>query len=61
MAVKPVPDEYPQVVAWALAAGARELRPLGNQFYGDGSGQFEDPWGTAGALLPRSRTCPKTR
>lgn len=31
--------------ARALAAGAKELRPVADQFYGDRSGQFEDPWG----------------
>ena len=31
--------------AAALASGATELRPVENQFYGDRSGQFEDPWG----------------
>ena len=29
----------------ALAAGATELRPLEDQFYGDRVGQFEDPFG----------------
>jgi PhnB protein len=29
----------------ALAAGARELKPIANQFYGDRSGQLEDPYG----------------
>lgn len=29
----------------ALDAGATELRPVENQFYGDRSGQFEDPFG----------------
>ncbi|MGQ4617135.1 VOC family protein [Nocardia sp. R7R-8] len=29
----------------ALAAGARELTPMTDQFYGDRSGAFEDPWG----------------
>jgi PhnB protein len=29
----------------ALAKGAKELRPVENQFYGDRSGSFEDPWG----------------
>jgi len=33
------------VFAAALAAGATELRPLEDQFYGDRSGQFLDPWG----------------
>ena len=31
--------------AAALAAGATVLRPVEDQFYGDRSGQFEDPWG----------------
>ena len=31
--------------AAALAAGATELRAVQDQFYGDRSGQFEDPWG----------------
>ncbi len=31
--------------AAALAAGATELRAVEDQFYGDRSGQFEDPWG----------------
>ncbi len=29
----------------ALAAGAKSLRPPKNEFYGDRSGQFEDPFG----------------
>ncbi|MEA2474389.1 MAG: PhnB protein [Thermoleophilaceae bacterium] len=29
----------------AVAAGANSLRPVENQFYGDRSGQFEDPFG----------------
>ena len=29
----------------ARKAGAKEIRPVENQFYGDRSGQFEDPWG----------------
>jgi PhnB protein len=29
----------------AVAAGAKELRPLTNQFYGDRSGTYEDPFG----------------
>ncbi len=31
--------------ARALAAGAKELRPIENQFYGDRSGTLEDPFG----------------
>jgi PhnB protein len=29
----------------AVEAGATSVRPVENQFYGDRSGQFEDPWG----------------
>ena len=29
----------------AMAAGATVIRPVEQQFYGDRSGQFEDPWG----------------
>jgi PhnB protein len=29
----------------AVQAGAKSLRPVENQFYGDRAGQFEDPWG----------------
>jgi len=29
----------------AVAAGAKELRPVVNQFYGDLSGTYEDPFG----------------
>ena len=31
--------------AAAVAAGATAQRPVEDQFYGDRSGQFEDPWG----------------
>jgi PhnB protein len=33
------------VWAKAMAAGAKELRPPTDQFYGDRTAQFEDPWG----------------
>jgi PhnB protein len=29
----------------AVASGAKEIRAVENQFYGDRSGQFEDPFG----------------
>jgi PhnB protein len=29
----------------AVVKGAKELRPVENQFYGDRAGSFEDPWG----------------
>lgn len=38
-------DDVDAVFAKALQAGATELRPLADQFYGDRSGQFEDPFG----------------
>lgn len=34
-----------EVFTRAIAAGAKELRPLQNQFYGDRSGTLEDPFG----------------
>ncbi len=39
--VENVDEQYPK----AIAAGAKELRPLKNQFYGDRSGTLEDPFG----------------
>jgi PhnB protein len=38
-------DDVDAVFEKALAAGAKALRPVENQFYGDRSGQFEDPFG----------------
>lgn len=38
-------DDVDAVFERALAAGAKTLRPVENQFYGDRSGQFEDPFG----------------
>jgi PhnB protein len=38
-------DDVDKTFAAALKAGAKEIRPLENQFYGDRSAQFEDPWG----------------
>lgn len=37
----------------AIAAGAQEVRPLDTHFYGDRSGQVEDPWGQAWNLTTR--------
>jgi PhnB protein len=31
--------------AGALAAGATEVQPVEDKFYGDRAGQFDDPWG----------------
>ncbi|MFD0275302.1 VOC family protein [Kitasatospora sp. NPDC127111] len=38
-------EDVDAVFAKALAQGARELDPVKDQFYGDRSGQFEDPFG----------------
>jgi len=38
-------EDGDDVVARAEQAGATVLRPVENQFYGDRSGQFEDPFG----------------
>ncbi len=38
-------EDVDAVFQEALAAGATELRPVENQFYGDRTGQFEDPFG----------------
>jgi PhnB protein len=34
-----------EVFARALRAGAKSVRPVADQFYGDRTGQFEDPFG----------------
>ncbi len=38
-------EEVDAVFDAALAAGGTSVRPLENQFYGDRTGQFEDPFG----------------
>ena len=38
-------EDVDAVFQRAIGAAAKELRPLENQFYGDRSGQFEDPFG----------------
>ena len=38
-------EDVDATFAAALAAGATELRPVVDQFYGDRSGTIEDPWG----------------
>ncbi len=41
------------VFAQAIAAGATELRPLCDQFYGDRSGAVTDPWGHIWSIASR--------
>jgi len=38
-------EDVDSTFARGLAAGARQEHPVENQFYGDRSGQFEDPFG----------------
>jgi PhnB protein len=38
-------EDVDGVFARAIEAGAKELRPVENQFYGDRLGAFEDPFG----------------
>jgi PhnB protein len=38
-------DDADSVFGRAIEAGAKQLRPVETQFYGDRSGQFEDPFG----------------
>lgn len=38
-------DDVDDVFARALAAGAKEVQPVEDKFYGDRSGQFDDPFG----------------
>ncbi|XAL99939.1 VOC family protein [Phycisphaeraceae bacterium D3-23] len=38
-------EDSDAMFAQALAAGAKELRPVKDQFYGDRSGTLEDPFG----------------
>jgi len=42
------------VFARAIAAGATELRPLCEQFYGDRSGTVTDPWGHVWSIASRT-------
>jgi PhnB protein len=37
----------------AIAAGAQELKPLCDQFYGERSGTIEDPWGHLWTIASR--------
>ncbi|HET9179508.1 MAG TPA: VOC family protein [Terriglobia bacterium] len=38
-------EDVDTVAQRAVAAGAKEMRPVQNQFYGDRSGMFADPFG----------------
>ena len=38
-------EDVDKVAARAMTAGAREVRPVADQFYGDRNGTVEDPFG----------------
>jgi PhnB protein len=38
-------EDVDALAAQAVAAGAKLMRPVADQFYGDRTGQFEDPFG----------------
>ena len=38
-------EDVDKLFAQAIAAGAKEIRPVKDQFYGDRAGQLEDPFG----------------
>jgi len=46
-------EDADTVFAKALEAGASELRPLCDQFYGDRSGTVTDPWGHVWSIASR--------
>jgi PhnB protein len=46
-------DDADAVFARAIEAGATELRPLCDQFYGDRSGAVTDPWGHVWSVASR--------
>lgn len=46
-------DDADAVFASAIAAGATELRPLCDQFFGDRSGTVTDPWGHIWSIASR--------
>ena len=38
-------EDVDRTASLAVAAGAKELKPVADQFYGDRSGQYKDPYG----------------
>jgi PhnB protein len=52
-------EDVDSVFAKALSAGAKELRAVENQFYGDRSGQFEDPFGHRWAVATHVEDVPE--
>jgi PhnB protein len=59
-------EDVDSVHVRALAQGAKEIRPVENQFYGDRSGHYEDPFGhrwnvSRMCLQTKCRSGPKSR
>jgi len=44
-------EDVDRTFAAALAAGATEIQPVEDKFYGDRAGQLEDPWGQRWDLM----------
>jgi len=49
-------DDVDAMAARAIAAGAKVLRPVQDQFYGERSGQFADPFGLTWVITTRTET-----
>jgi len=51
-------EDVDSVASRAVAAGAKEIRPVKDQFYGDRSGAFEDPYGHLWHISTRKEDIP---
>ena len=51
-------EDVDAVASQAVAAGATELRPVKDQFYGDRTGTFQDPFGHVWHLATRNEDIP---
>ena len=52
-------EDVDAVFAQAIEAGATELRPLCDQFYGDRSGTVTDPWGHVWSIATHVEDIPQ--
>ncbi|MEV4194794.1 VOC family protein [Streptomyces toxytricini] len=52
-------EDVDAVFAAAIARGARELRPVRDEFYGDRTGQIEDPYGHRWSLASHVEDVPE--
>ena len=51
-------EDVDDAFARAIKGGAKELSPVQDQFYGDRTGQFEDPWGHRWSLASHVEDVP---